>query len=247
MDLNSPNSRSAIVNLLADFILSKINTEELSIIKIVDCINFIVIKGRTTSDKILNVQEIVDEFKKIYTSILESKKLLSHTIDLIEYDFEMDEVENITHTFFSSENCLYNQNQILNFEKDKTKSFRDNYIASPKDDEMIVVSNFPFGYSFRMGRALYYLGKHIIYNLPTNYPFTEITLTVDKDPEKLKVFDNFFRINDETLKSATLDCINMDLTWVIEEIKKVDWFSESSNPLQEFDFIKKKNRDFIII
>ena len=37
------------------------------------------------------------------------------------------------------------------------------------------------------------------------------------------------------------------MTWIETEIKKVDWSTELTNPLQDYDFIKKINKDFIII
>ena len=48
MILKSPTSKLSIVNLLADYILNKIPKDEESIIQVVDCMNFYVIKGKTT-------------------------------------------------------------------------------------------------------------------------------------------------------------------------------------------------------
>ncbi len=51
---------------------------------------------------------------------------------------------------------------------------------------------------------------------------------------------------DETLKSAILDVFDFDMSWLSSEMKKVDWSIELTNPLEEYSFIKKKNKDFII-
>ena len=64
MILKSKNSKLSTVNLFADFILNKIPKEEESIIQVIDCINFMVIKGKTTYNAPLNILEIKNEFLK---------------------------------------------------------------------------------------------------------------------------------------------------------------------------------------
>jgi hypothetical protein len=51
---------------------------------------------------------------------------------------------------------------------------------------------------------------------------------------------------DEVLKSAILDVFDFDMSWLENEIKKVDWYTEITNPLDEYDFLKKKIKDFVI-
>jgi len=51
---------------------------------------------------------------------------------------------------------------------------------------------------------------------------------------------------DETLKSAILDVFDFDMSWLDTEMKKVDWSIELTNPLQDYDFLKKKVKDFVI-
>jgi hypothetical protein len=36
------------------------------------------------------------------------------------------------------------------------------------------------------------------------------------------------------------------MSWLETEMKKVDWSIELTNPLQEYDLIKKKVKDFVI-
>ena len=40
---------------------------------------------------------------------------------------------------------------------------------------------------------------------------------------------------------------DFDMTWLESELKKVDWSNEITNPLSEYDFLKKKIKDFLII
>ena len=51
---------------------------------------------------------------------------------------------------------------------------------------------------------------------------------------------------DETLKSAILDVFDFDMSWLETEMKKVDWSIELTNPLQDYDFLKKKVDGFVI-
>ena len=58
MILKSPTSRLSLVNLFADFILNQIPSDEETIIQVVDCLNFYVIKGKTTHTEPLKYWKI---------------------------------------------------------------------------------------------------------------------------------------------------------------------------------------------
>jgi hypothetical protein len=79
------NEKYFYLTLLGDFIISKISNDENFQLTLVDFNNFIVLKGKTTSTSILNLSDIVSDFKKIYSKNL-PKDLNLNTIDLIEYD-----------------------------------------------------------------------------------------------------------------------------------------------------------------
>jgi hypothetical protein len=51
---------------------------------------------------------------------------------------------------------------------------------------------------------------------------------------------------DEVLTSAVLDVFDFDMSWLEQELKKVDWYIELTDPLLEYDFLTKKVDDFII-
>ena len=239
MNLKKIGGKKFLVNLLSDFILNKIPHQESSIIKIVDCENFYVIKGKTTSKEVLFIPDIISEFNEKYKEHVDTKKL-THTIDLIEYDSELKEVVEITQTFHNNTpNCSYNWKEVERFDKLVEK------------DELVYMSEFPFGYSLSQGRDLYYYGKHIFYSIPSNYPHTSLTLTLSKEKneegeQKLIVFDEFFKSEDETLYSAILDVFDFDYNRLSKKMKKVDWSVELTNPLEEYSFLKERNKDFII-
>lgn len=237
MTLKKIGSKSFIVNLLADFILSKIPHHESTIIKVVDLENFIVIKGKTSSKEVLMLQSIISEFIEKF----KIDKQLTHTIDLIQYDVKMEKSKFLEHTYHNNTpNCSYHYMDVENFEELTEK------------DEMVFGSSFPHGFSLNQGRLLYYYGKKIFYNIPSNYPVTTMTftLTTERNSENevdIKIYDEFFKSEDETLRSAILDTFDFNMDSLENEIKKVDWSIELTNPLSEYDFLKEKVDGLIII
>jgi len=251
MILKNPNSRISIVNLLSDFILSKIPNNEDTIISVVDCKNFFVIKGKTSYKELLDIPKIVDEFVTKFSTYLGEYKM-THTIDLIEYDCNISKSNNITLTYYNTSNCSYHYSQIDSFNTKKSSYDYCFYLKEITDEELTFTSEFPHGYSLSQGRSLYYYGKHIMYNIPTNYPVSMLTfkLSTEKDDEgdyKFYVINNTSNTEDDYLKSVILDVFNFDLSWIESEMKKVDWYNEILNPLEDYSFLTERIKDFIII
>lgn len=239
MFLKKIGGKYFLVNLLSDFIVSKIGQSENTIIKVVDCENFFVVKGKTSSKQVLDLSSVISEFCETYHELLNGKKI-THSIDLIQYESKLEPVEEIKHRYYNSElNCSYHYKEIDDFE-------------NIEEDDLVYISSFPHGYSLPQGRLLYYYGKKIFYNIPPNFPVTSLTLTLstEKDSDgdaKLIVFNEFSKSEDETLRSAILDMFDFDLQKFEAEMKKVDWSIELTNPLSDHDFLKEKIKDFIII
>ena len=237
MNLKKIGGKVFLVNLLADFILSKIPKEQKTIIKVVDCENFYVIKGKTSSKEILDLGQLMNDFKNEFKSHIQDNKI-SHTIDLIEYDVNMNYRESIEVTYhYNESNCSYHYRDIENF-----KNIQEN-------DEMIYVSEFPYGHSLSQGRGLYYYGKYIFYNIPSNYPISSATLKLfrDKREEQIIVINDFTNSKDHTLQSAILDVFDFNFEKLENEMKKVDWSVELTDPLSEYEILKEKVEGFIII
>jgi hypothetical protein len=247
MILKKINSRIHTVNLFADFILSKIPTSEDSIITASDCKNFIVIKGITSSNNILDINSITTEFNDKYNP----KFPISHTIDLIEYNKKLSEVTELSFTLHKSENCSYHKYQIKEFLSGEESYSFEYQPMEITDDLLITTSEFPHGYSLNQGRLIYYYGKHIFYSIPTNYPVSSISLKLstvknEENENIISVYNPHKEMEDEVLKSAILDVFDFDMSWLSTEMKKVDWSIELTNPLEEYSFIKKRNKDFVI-
>ena len=251
MILKSPVSRLSLVNLFADFILNQIPKEEESIIQVVDCFNFYVIKGKTTYNEPLNIGKLKDEFIVKFEELIGDIKL-THSIDLIEYDSKLKPSDSLTFAYHNSENCSYNNTQIKSYKEDNTISYDYQYHLKPilENKNLIFCSEFPHGYSLNQGRLLYYYGKHIFYNIPSSYPVStlvfEMSTKKDESGEHLFLVKNKNNEVDNTLTSAILDVFDFNTSWLETDIKKVDWFIEITNPLEDYDFLKKRIKDFII-
>ena len=201
MILKSPSSRLSLVNLFADFILNQIPKEEESIIQVVDCFNFYVIKGKTTYNKVLDIGKLKDEFIVKFSDLVGEIKL-THTVDLIEYDSKLKPYNSLTFAYHNNDNCSYLP--------DQTNSF----------------------------------------NIPSSYPVSTLTFELsnkkDSFGEQMFLVKNKAQEIDEVLTSAILDVFDFEMSWLESEMKKVDWFIEITNPLKDYDFLKKKIKDFII-
>jgi hypothetical protein len=251
MILKNTDSRILIINLFSDFILSKIPHNEETIIKVVDCTNFFIIKGKTSYNQVLDLTIILDEFLKKYEDNL-GKVKLTHTVDLIEYDVKMNIPNYFEFVYHNTINCSYHHKQIESYENKKSSYDYNQIITEITDEDMVSVSEFPHGYSLGQGRLHYYYGKHIFYSIPTNYPVNTLIFSMSKN--KTEDGESIFSVRssisnsmDVTLTSAILDVFDFDMSWLEKEIKKVDWSLELLNPLDEYDFIKKINKNLVIV
>ena len=87
------NTRRYFVNLFADYILSKFDKKENTIIQITDCETFVVVNGQTTSDKELDLSDLkydfIKEFEDLFIS-LDMKDI--NVIDIIKYEQTIDDL-----------------------------------------------------------------------------------------------------------------------------------------------------------
>ena len=195
--------------------------------------------------------KVRDEFISKFEELIGERKI-SHTIDLIEYDSKLKPNDTFTFTYhYGTDNCSYTSLQSKSYLKDKLNSYKHNFhLETITDDSLVVVSEFPHGHSLSQGRLLYYYGKHIFYNIPSSYPINTLTfnLSTKKDESGDPLFSvmNSNQNIDEVLTSAILDVFDFDMSTLNTEIKKVDWSIEITNPLQDYDFLKKKVDGFVI-
>ncbi len=222
-------SREFFVNSFSEFILSKIPFKENSIVQVVDCENFYVVKGKTTSKEILDLNKIKDDFLTQNPDLKNEKKLLN-TIDLIDYGCKLQEVKKFSGFFYNLENCSLKKGIL------------------EKEEELVVSSIFPFGYSLEMGRLLYFFAKRLVYNIPPNLVFENLLLTIKKDRGQ---FEILFQEADgtvlETLNSLFLDCADFNVQKFKKEVIESNWNQELNFYEKDLDFLKNKIKGIISI
>lgn len=250
MILKSSKSRISQLNLFADYILNQIPKTEKSLIKIVDCVNFIIIKGKTSHKELLDFTKIKIDFCEKFQINSDGGSNFHHTIDLMEYDEPLESVTSLTHNFFNSQNCSYNNKQIESFKQNPDVSYEYCSVVSEiNDNDLVLCSEFPHGHSLDMGRLLYYYGKKITYSIPSTYPFSSLLMTItDRDhEEKFKVYDVDTKSEDESLRSAILDVFDFNFSDLNKKLKDVEFYDEILNPLSDYSFLKERNEDLIIV
>lgn len=250
MILKCPNSRLGIVNLLSDFILSKIPKKEKTKIQVIDMVNFVVIKGKTSYNQILDITLIKEEFIETFKNIDIGNKL-KNTIDLIEYDCKMEDVTSINCIFFKNDfNCSYHNSQITDYNLQPYKSYDLllNYSYAVNEDNLYHASEFPHGYSMNQGRSLYYYGKKIFYTIShkTLIEYLRFRIGTQKNEDgeyKFSILKDDNSI-DEKLTSAVLDSFDFQINENEVEVK--GWFKEVESPLTDHEGLKLINKDFIL-
>lgn len=239
MVLSNIGDRNFIVNSLSNFLVDKLGVDNSSIIKVLDLGNFFVIKGKTNSKEILNLNDVISEFNEKYSQFCESLKI-TNTIDLIQYDCNLEDSKKLTLTLHNTEKSDFHYKQIDFFKENKLANDFHFVVEEITQDNLSYESTFPHGYSFNQGKLLYFLIKKMFYKIPSSYPITTLTITVDETiggDDYLQVYDNFLGTYDETVKSAILDGIDFTKSQIESEMKKVDCNYDLLNPLSEHPYL----------
>ena len=228
MRLINKNSRRGIVNLFADFIVSKIDPKEKSIIQITDCEVFMVLNGQTTSETELNIDELKNEFNETYKDILKSLGLEHfNVINLIKYGVGISPIEK----------GLVNTNKKVFVEEDE--SF----------DEISINSEFPYGYSLRTGRSMAYYSHYILNQISSTIGSDNMYIhflpTVDDEADINVVVNS--RYNTETIKSLILDVFDFDLENFSNRMESYDITQDILDPEGDKPYLVQDRLEDIII
>ena len=248
MILTKKGDKNFVVNTLSNFILEKLGLETSSVIQVIDLINFVVVKGKTNIDKVLNLEKVIDEYNEKYKKYLGDYKVVN-TIDLIEYSSSLKEVTKLTLTLHNTKKGDFHYKQIEFYNNSKKTNDYNFCVKEIKSDELSYISEFPNGFSFDQGKSLYYLIKKMFYQIPSNYMMTTLTITVDetkKGDGYLDVYNNGLGNDDEVLKSAILDSFTYTKEDIINQMKKVDCNFDLLNPLKEHSYLLEGEKYLII-
>jgi hypothetical protein len=214
MRLINKNSKRGIVNLFADFILSKIDKNENSIIQVSDVGSFYVINGLTTSETFLDINLIRDEFTEKFKDILTELEVKSlNVIDIIKY------------------------NQLINnIEKGWVKVNKIPFIEDNEPlSEISINSEFPYGHSLNCGRLMVYYSHYMFNHIYSSIMTDEVNLFFTKELNKNEDFNikivSKSGLNKDTIKSLVLDVFNFDLEDFKTKVKDYDLTQDILDPM----------------
>lgn len=224
------NSRRGIVNLFADFILSKIDKSENSIIQVIDCESFMIIHGMTTSNKLLDLEKIKTDFTNWFGDILTDVGIDKiNTLDVIKYGEDINPIE--------SGWVSVNKNVFV--EEDEPLF------------EMSTSSEFPYGYSLNCGRLMVYYSHYIFNHMYSlmgvdNLDFF-FTKEMDDDEDlKIKIVSNTRHKKDD-IKSLVLDVFSFDLEEFKDKLNDYDLLQDILSPDNQKPYTKQNMLEHIVL
>jgi predicted RNA-binding protein with RPS1 domain len=230
MRLINKNSRRGVVNLFADFILSKINNSHKSIIQVTDCGAFMVVNGLTTSEDLLDILKLKEEFVESFSDTLKSLEITDiNIIDVIRYKQEINSINKGW--------VMINKNHF----KEESESI----------NEISISSEFPYGYSLDCGRLMTYYSHYIInhmFNLlmvdDVSFYFT--TEQNDDEDYKIKVISNS-KVDKKSIKSLILDVFDFDLTTFKSRLDSYNLMDDILDPEGEKPYLQQDMLEHVIL
>ena len=206
------NTRRYFVNLFADYILSKFDKSENTIIQVTDCETFVVVNGQTTSSNLLEMLELKSKFiesnKELFNS-LDKEDL--NVIDIIKYNQEITDLKR----------GWINVNKSL---------YVDQYDPI---SEINISSEFPYGHSLGCGRGIFYY-SHYIFNhmyslLGVDKLYFRYSSDLDENEDyKIKVVSDS-RYSKDQITNLVLDVFDMDLTELKERLSNYNFTEDIIN------------------
>jgi len=224
------NTRRYFVNLFADYILSKFDKSENTIIQVTDCENFVVVNGQTTSSKLVDMDELKTEFINKFKDLMDDIKMQSiNLIDIIKYGQDIPE---FSKGWIDVNKSLY------------VEEFDTIY-------EISISSEFPYGHSLGCGRGMYYY-SHYIFNhmyslLGLNQLFFRYSNQLDENEDyKIKVVSNS-KISKSTIESLVLDVFDMDISEFKLKLTNYQFYEDILNPVLDKPYLIQDRLEDVIL
>jgi hypothetical protein len=224
------NTRRYFVNLFADYILSKFNKSENTIIQVTDCETFVVVNGQTTSGKEINLNDIkydfMDEFSDLFKS-LEIKDI--NVIDIIRYEQNIDDLSK----------AWVRVNKSVYVEEE------DPFV------EISITSEFPYGYSLGCGRGIYYYA-HYMFNqmytlLGVNSLMFKYNSELDENEDyKIKIVSDS-TLPKQTIKDLVLDVFDMNVKEFSECLTNYNLIEDITKPDEPKPYLVQDRLEDIIL
>jgi hypothetical protein len=224
------NTRRYFVNLFADYILSKFDKSENTIIQITDCENFVIVNGRTTSKKVLDLNEIKIEFSGWFDDVLNNLGMKDiNILDIIKYDQE-----------------------ILDFKKGWVSVNKSLYVEEYEPiSEITISSEFPYGHSLGCGRGMYYYSHHIFNHmyslLGVNKLYFKYSSELNENEDyKIKVISDS-KLPNDVIENLVLDVFDMNLTEFKEKISNYQFFDDVVDPNSQKPYLVQDRLEDVIL
>jgi predicted regulator of amino acid metabolism with ACT domain len=225
------NTRRYFVNLFADYILSKFDKKDNTVIQVTDCETFVVVNGQTTSKEVLDLNELKTEFIELNKELFNSlKKEDINIIDIIKYD---QEITDVSKTWITVNKSLY----VTEYEPIL---------------EINISSEFPYGHSLGCGRGIFYY-SHYIFNQMYSLLYVDqlsfrysSELNEDEDYKIKVVCDS--QIPKQTIESLVLDCFDMDLSEFKERLSDYNFTNDiTDQSLDKPYLIQDRLKDIVLL
>lgn len=249
------NSNRGVVNLFADYVLKSIvvNDKIDATIQITDCGKFFIINGLTNSKNIVDMNQIKLSFIEEHKELLDNLGYSQiNVIDTITYGVDLKQKDEYWFTYYNSNRPIYNQRTI----DLSNKITKVNYLSISNDNSveleygeestditpyftyspLNITSEFPHGYSFKMGRGLFYYGEYITYQLFNKVLTDKIDFKLslkknDRDDFDIKInCESFY--HSLTIESMVLDNFNFDLNHFKSMISEYNFMDDILNPVE---------------
>lgn len=224
------NTKRYFVNLLSDYILSKFEKSDNTIIQVTDFESFIVVNGKSTSSTVLDMVLVKTEFiesnKELFKK-LDKEDL--NIIDIIKYDLKISDIDKGSIT--TNKSLYVNQHDPIS--------------------EINISSEFPYGHSLGCGRAMYYYSHYIFNHMYSLLGVNELefsySIELDKNEDyKIKVVSESNYSNDQIV-NLVLDVFDMDLTEFKKRLLEYNFLEDILNPSIEKPYlIQDRLKDIII-
>jgi hypothetical protein len=224
------NTRRYFVNLFADYILSKFNKSENTIIQVTDCETFVVVNGQTTSGKEINLNDLkydfMDEFSDLFKS-LEIKDI--NVIDIIRYEQNIDDLSK----------AWVRVNKSVYVEEE------DPFV------EISITSEFPYGYSLGCGRGIYYYAHYMFNQMYTllgvdNLMFKYNSELDENEDHKIKIVSDS-TLPKQTIKDLVLDVFDMNVKEFSECLTNYNLIEDITKPDEPKPYLVQDRLEDIIL
>jgi hypothetical protein len=224
------NTRRYFVNLFADYLLSKFDKSENTIIQVTDCETFVVVNGQTTSDKEINLNDLkydfMDEFSDLFKS-LEIKDI--NVIDIIRYEQNIDDLSK----------AWVRVNKSIYVEEE------DPFV------EISITSEFPYGYSLGCGRGIYYYSHYMFNQMYTllgvdNLMFKYNSELDENEDHKIKIVSDS-TLPKQTIKDLVLDVFDMNVKEFSECLTNYNLIEDITKPDEPKPYLAQDRLEDIIL